>query len=313
MPIQALDIKEIKTDGFERIVHGYHEESNFSAYIAIHTLKNGPAFGGIRYWDYKDNKRPYYDVQKLAEAMTEKCMVAGINLSGGKAVIQKSYHKEIGACSVEEKRIFPYLGELINYLNGDYYGGLDVGFNYDMLQTLRNYTDYTTTYSDPDIGSSCTAYSVYNAMRGAVKYILQKDSLEGLSVAVKGVGKVGFQLVNYLAEDGVKLYVADNNEQQIELLKPIMANYPFMINVVSTDEIHKMNVDVYSPCALGNDIKIKRIPDLNCKIICGAANNQLDIVDPENAKKQLLEKKITYVPDTIANVGGVFRLSLIHI
>jgi len=307
MPIQALDIKEIKTDGFERIVHGYHEESNFSAYIAIHTLKNGPAFGGIRYWDYKDNERPYYDVQKLAEAMTEKCMVAGIKLSGGKAVIQKSYYKDIGSCSAEEKRIFPYLGELINYLKGDYYGGLDVGFNYDMLQKLRNYTDYTTTYSDPDIGSSCTAYSVYNAMCGAVKYILQKDSLEGLSVAVKGVGKVGFQLVNYLAEDGVKIYVADNSEQQIELLKPLMAKYPFMINVVGTDQIHKIKVDVYSPCALGNDIKIKRIPDLNCKIICGAANNQLDIVDPENAKKQLLEKKITYVPDTIANVGGVFR------
>ena len=307
MPIQPMDIKEIKTQGFERVVHGYHEESNFSAYIAIHTLKNGPAFGGIRYWDYKDNERPYYDVQKLAEAMTEKCIVAGINLSGGKAVIQKSYHKEIGACSVEEKRIFPYLGELINYLNGDYYGGLDVGFNYDMLQTLRNYTDYTTTYSDPDIGSSCTAYSVYNAMRGAVKYVLDKDSLEGLSVAVKGIGKVGFQLVNYLAEDGVKLYVADNDKQQIELLKPLMANYPFMINIVGTDEIHKMNVDVYSPCALGNDIRISRISDMNCKIICGAANNQLDIVDTDIAKKQLLDQKITYVPDTLANVGGVFR------
>lgn len=302
-----MDIKEIKTHGFERVVHGYHEESNFSAYIAIHTLKNGPAFGGIRYWDYKDNERPYYDVQKLAEAMTEKCIVAGINLSGGKAVIQKSYHKEIGACSVEEKRIFPYLGELINYLKGDYYGGLDVGFNYDMLETLRNYTDYTTTYSDPDIGSSCTAYSVYNAMRGAVKYILGKDSLEGLSVAVKGIGKVGFQLVNYLAEDGVKLYVADNNKQQIELLKPLMANYPFMINVVGTDEIHKMNVDVYSPCALGNDIRISRISDMNCKIICGAANNQLDIADTNIAKQQLLDQKIAYVPDTLANVGGVFR------
>tara|TARA_B100000963_G_C22625963_1_gene672391 strand:- start:477 stop:1628 length:1152 start_codon:yes stop_codon:yes gene_type:complete len=307
MPIQPMDIKEIKTHGFERVVHGYHEESNFSAYIAIHTLKNGPAFGGIRYWDYKDNERPYYDVQKLAEAMTEKCIVAGINLSGGKAVIQKSYHKEIGACSVEEKRIFPYLGELINYLKGDYYGGLDVGFNYDMLETLRNYTDYTTTYSDPDIGSSCTAYSVYNAMRGAVKYILGKDSLEGLSVAVKGIGKVGFQLVNYLAEDGVKLYVADNNKQQIELLKPLMANYPFMINVVGTDEIHKMNVDVYSPCALGNDIRISRISDMNCKIICGAANNQLDIADTNIAKQQLLDQKIAYVPDTLANVGGVFR------
>ena len=152
-------------------------------------FKNGPAFGGIRYWDYKDNERPYYDVQKLAEAMTEKCMVAGIKLSGGKAVIQKSYYKDIGACSLEEKRIFPYLGELINYLKGDYYGGLDVGFNYNMLQTLRRYTDYTTTYSDPDIGSPCTAYSVYNAMRGAVKYTLGKDP-EGLSVAVKGIGKV---------------------------------------------------------------------------------------------------------------------------
>ena len=307
MPIQPMDIKEIKTKGFERVVHGYHEPSNLSMYIAIHTLKNGPAFGGIRYWDYKDNERPYYDVQKLAEAMTEKCMVAGIKLSGGKAVIQKSYYKDIGACSSEEKRIFPYLGELINYLKGDYYGGLDVGFNYDMLQTLRRYTDYTTTYSDPDIGSSCTAYSVYNAMRGAVKYTLGKDSLEGLSVAVKGIGKVGFQLVNYLIEDGVKLYVADNDQQKIELLKPIMAKYPFKIDVISTDEIHKQEVDVYSPCALGNDIKISKISDMSCKIICGAANNQLDIIDTAIAKQQLLDKKITYVPDTIANVGGVFR------
>ena len=93
-------------------------------------------------------------MQKLAEAMTEKCIVAGIKLSGGKATVQKSYYKEIGACGVEEKRIAPYLGQLINYLNGDYYAGLDVGFNHAMLQRLRNYTEYTTTYPDPDIGSS---------------------------------------------------------------------------------------------------------------------------------------------------------------
>tara|TARA_B100001094_G_scaffold331028_1_gene398009 strand:+ start:2769 stop:3920 length:1152 start_codon:yes stop_codon:yes gene_type:complete len=307
MPIQSMEIKEIKTQGFERVVHGYHEASNFSAYIAIHTLKNGPAFGGIRYWNYKDNHRPYLDVQKLAEAMTEKCMVAGIKLSGGKSVVQQSYHREIGQCGVEEKRIFPYLGELINHLNGDYYGGLDVGFDYKMLQRLRNYTEYTTTYSDPDIGGSCTAYSVYNAMCGAVKYVFDKDSLEGLSVAIKGLGKVGYQLVNYLVEDGVKLYVADSNTAQIDLLKPIMAKYPFTINVVSTDDIHKQEVDVYSPCALGNDIKLSKIPDMKCKIICGAANNQLDIVDTGLAKKQLLDSKITYVPDTLANVGGVFR------
>lgn len=307
MPIQKMDIKEIKTQGFERVVHGFHEPSNLSMYIAIHTLKNGPAFGGIRYWDYKDNERPLLDVKKLAEAMTEKCMVAGIKLSGGKTTIQKSYHRDIGACGVEEKRIYPYLGELINYLKGDYYGGLDAGFNFDMLEKLRRYTEYTTTYSHPDIGGACTAYGVYNAMRGAVKYVFQKESFNGLTIAVKGVGKVGFQLINYLLEDGAKVIVADTDPTKLANLKEYHEKYPFMINEVSTDDIHKQEVDIYSPCALGNDIRISRILDLKCKIICGAANNQLDIVDHVIAKQQLLDKKITYVPDTLANVGGVFR------
>lgn len=307
MPIQPMDIKEIKTQGFERVVHGYHEESNFSAYIAIHTLKNGPAFGGIRYFDYKDNERPYLDVQKLAEAMTEKCMVAGIKLSGGKTSIQKSYHKDIGAFQVEEKRIYPYLGELINYLNGDYYGGLDVGFNFDMLQQLRRYTDFTTTYSDPDIGSSCTAFGVYNAMKAGVKFKLGKDSLEGLKIAIKGIGKVGYQLANYILEDGASIIVADKSEDKIQYINELQKQYPFKIEIVNHNEIHKKEVDVYSPCAMGNDIRISRISDMNCKVICGAANNQLDIVDSAIAKQQLLDHKILYVPDTIANAGGVFR------
>ena len=307
MPIHPMDIKEIKTQGFERVVHGYHEESNFSAYIAIHTLKNGPAFGGIRYFDYKDNERPYLDVQKLAEAMTEKCMVAGIKLSGGKTAIQKSYHKDIGAFQVEEKRIYPYLGELINYLNGDYYGGLDVGFNFDMLQQLRRYTDFTTTYSDPDIGSSCTAFGVYNAMKAGVKFKLGKDSLEGLKIAIKGIGKVGYQLANYILEDGASIIVADKSEDKIQYINELQKQYPFKIEIVNHNEIHKKEVDVYSPCAMGNDIRISRISDMNCKVICGAANNQLDIVDSAIAKQQLLDHKILYVPDTIANAGGVFR------
>lgn len=307
MPIQAMEIKEIKTEGFERVVHGYHEESNFSAYIAIHTLNNGPAFGGIRYFDYKDNRRPYLDVQKLAEAMTEKCMVAGIKLSGGKTVVQKSYHKDIGAFGVDEKRVYPYLGELINYLNGDYYGGLDVGFNFDMLQQLRRYTDFTTTYSDPDIGSSCTAFGVYNAMKAGVKYKLDKDSLDGLKIAIKGIGKVGYQLANYVLEDGATLIVADKDSAKIEYIKQLQEKFPFKIELADHNEIHKKEVDVYSPCAMGNDIRITRISDMKCKIICGAANNQLDIIDSTIAKRQLIDHKILYVPDTIANAGGVFR------
>ena len=89
-----MDIKEIKTEGYERVIRGCDEKSNFNSFIAIHTLKNGPAFGGIRYFNYRDNVRACLDVKKLAEAMTEKCAVAGIDLSGGKTAIQKNFYKD---------------------------------------------------------------------------------------------------------------------------------------------------------------------------------------------------------------------------
>ena len=179
-----MDIKEIKTKGYERVVRGCDEKSNFNAFIAIHTLKNGPAFGGIRYFNYRNNERACLDVKKLAEAMTEKCVVAGINMSGGKTAIQKSFYKNSKAFKVDQKNFYPCLGELINYLNGDYYGGLDVGFDYTMLQKLTAYTDFTTRYSNPDIGSLCTALGVYNAIKAGVKFKFKKDSVKGLKIAI---------------------------------------------------------------------------------------------------------------------------------
>lgn len=302
-----MDIKEIKTKGYERVVRGCHEKSNFNAFIAIHTLKNGPAFGGIRYFNYRNNERACLDVKKLAEAMTEKCMVAGIDLSGGKTAIQKTFYKNNKAFKVEQKNFYPCLGELINYLNGDYYGGLDVGFDYTMLQKLTNYTDFTTKYSNPDIGSLCTALGVYNAIKAAVKSKLKKDSVKDLKIAVKGVGKVGYQLINYLLEDGAKLIIADKNLDKIKFPDKLQISSSHEIKKIRHDEIHKEEVDIYSPCALGNDIRLSRIKELKCKIICGAANNQLDITDPEEANRQLVANDILYIPDTLANAGGVFR------
>ena len=97
-----------------------------------------------------------------------------------------------------QNNFYQCLGELINYLKGDYYGGLDVGFDYSMLQKLRKYTDFTTQYSNPDIGSLCTAFGVYNALRAGVKFKLNKDSVKGLKISIKGIGKVGYQLAYYL-------------------------------------------------------------------------------------------------------------------
>ena len=302
-----LKIEEIKRADFERVIHATQEESNFSCYIAIHTLKNGPAFGGIRFWKYKDSQTPYKDVLNLSRAMTTKCAIAGIQLSGGKTVIEGIVHKETGNLGVEPKRILGWLGEAINYLKGDYYAGLDVGFDFDMLTKLRLYTEYTATYSDPNVGSSCTAYSVYNSMKAAVEYKLGKQSLEGVKVGIKGLGKVGFQLANYLCDDGAKLYFSEVDQNKFNQFKNESLPPRWVYKVVPTYNLHKEDLDVYSPCALGNDIKLHMVEEMNCKIICGAANNQIDLAEPDRTIEVLTKKDILYIPDNLANVGGVFR------
>ena len=305
--IQQLKIDELKRGDFERVIHATHEDTNFSCYIAIHTLRNGPAFGGIRFYNYREDATPIKDVTNLAKAMTTKCAIAGIKLSGGKTVIQKVIHKPIGDFGVEPKRIMAWLGETINYFKGDYYAGLDVGFDYAMLQHLRQYTDYTATYSDPNVGSSCTAYSVYNAMKAAVEYKLGKKSLKGIKVGIKGLGKVGFQLANYLCDDGAILYFSEIDPEKLNQFKNETLPPRWIFKVVPTYNLHKEELDIYSPCALGNDIKLHMIENMNCKIICGAANNQIDLNDPERTLEELSKKDILYIPDNLANVGGVFR------
>lgn len=299
-----LKIEEIQRNDFERVIHATNSDDNFSCYIAVHSTKVGPAFGGVRFWKYRDPKTPIRDVLNLSKAMTEKCAVAGIQLGGGKAVIEGVLHRETGNLGVEPKRIIGWLGEAINYLKGDYYAGLDVGFDHSMLLKLRNFTDYTATYSDPDVGSSCTAYGVYHAMKAAAEHKFGSDSLEGLKIGIKGLGKVGFQLANYLNEEKAELIFSEIDPLKIKQFKDFSK---WKFKVVPTYNLHKEELDIYSPCALGNDIKLSMVKDMNCKIICGAANNQIDLVDPDRTVEELTKKNILYIPDSLANVGGVFR------
>jgi leucine dehydrogenase len=299
-----LKIEEIQRAGFERIIHATQSDDNFSCYISIHSTLAGPAFGGVRFWKYNDAVTPLKDVANLSRAMTEKCAVAGIKLGGGKTVIEGVLHRETGNLGVEPKRIIGWLGEAINYLKGDYYAGLDVGFDYSMLQQLRNFTDYTATYSDPNVGSSCTAFGVYHAMKAAVEHKLGKESLKGVKIGIKGLGKVGFQLANYLCDDGAELYFSEVDQNKFQLFSDFTR---WKYKIVPTYNLHKEKLDVYSPCALGNDIKLHMVKEMNCKIICGAANNQIDNIALDETVNELDKKNILYIPDSLANVGGVFR------
>jgi leucine dehydrogenase len=122
------------------------------------------------------------------------------------------------------------------------------------------------------------------------------------SFAVQGLGHVGMEYVKLLRERGAKVFVTDINKGHVE-----RAVSEHGAEAVGTEEIYDVDADVYSPCALGGTVNEKTLPRLKCKIICGAANNQLasDEIGDEVEKRGIL-----YAPDYAVKAGGVMNVSL---
>jgi leucine dehydrogenase len=114
---------------------------------------------------------------------------------------------------------------------------------------------------------------------------------------VQGAGAVGKELVRYLVETGATVTIADIDQEKTSLLAA-----QYAVNVVEPEEIHRLDVDVYSPCAMGAVLNDQTIPELRCKIVCGSANNQLA---EERHGDLLAPRAILYAPDYIVSAGGV--------
>lgn len=266
--------------------------TGLKAIIAIHNTKLGPALGGCRFIHYANVNEAIYDCMRLARGMTYKSALMNLPLGGGKSVIiepQGSYDRE------------SYLrgfGQFIQELNGRYITALDSGTNLEDMDIISKYTPYVASLSKYDGDPSpYTAKGVLNGIKAAVKFKLGKDNLEGMHIAVQGLGHVGLELSKYLYELGVKLTVADINKNKVEL-----ARQDLNANIVGIDEIHKIECDVFSPCALGGVINDISIDQLRTNIIAGAANNQL----AHTYHGQMLhDKGILYAVDYVINAGGV--------
>ncbi|MBL8461986.1 MAG: amino acid dehydrogenase, partial [Thauera sp.] len=155
-------------------------------------------------------------------------------------------------------------------------------------------SDEGTRSGDP---SPATAYGTFVGIQTAVKERLGRDSLEGLRVAVQGVGNVGFDLARQLGEAGVKLWVTDIHREPL-----VQAGKELGATVVAPEEIFGLDVDVFAPCALGAILNDSTIPQLKAKIVAGAANNQL--AEPRHGL-ELMKRGILYAPDYVINAGGI--------
>ncbi len=266
--------------------------TGMKAIIAIHSTKLGPALGGCRFIEYSDTNLAFLDVMRLARGMSYKSAIAGLPLGGGKAVVIKPSHP------FDREAYFHAFGEFVDSLGGQYITALDSGAQLSDMDIIGQHTAYVASLSRDDGDPSiATAVGILRGIEAAVAFQKNRSDLEGMTVAIQGLGHVGCLLARSLHERGAKLIVTDCNEQLRQ-----QAAAEFNAKTVAPEDIHKVPCDVYAPCALGAIINDRTINELQTSIIAGCANNQL--AHPYHG--QLLhDKGILYAPDYVINSGGV--------
>jgi leucine dehydrogenase len=283
-------------DNHEQVTFFSDEESGLKAIIAIHSTKLGPAVGGCRMWDYASDQDALIDVLRLSRGMTYKNAMAGLKMGGGKSVI-------IGdAKKIKSEALFKAFGRMLNHLGGRYISAEDVNINTHDIAIANTVTPYVTgTEGKSGNPSPFTALGTFLGIKAAVKHKFGTDDLTGISVAVQGLGSVGYGVCERLHAAGAKLIVADLNEDMLS-----KAANELNAQVVGLNDIYDQSVDVYAPCALGATINDQTIDRIKAKIVAGCANNQL--AEPRHGK-ELLDRGILYAPDYVINAGGIINVS----
>lgn len=294
----CLTVEEILAEGYEKIYKIEDSSVGLKAIICLHNLALGPALGGTRIYPYPDFEAALTDVKRLARGMTYKSAVAGCSLGGGKSVIMADPAVE------KTPELLKSFGRAIELLEGLYIAAEDVGCCTDDVGTMAKATKYVVGLAhDKSSGnpSYFTAWGVYRGIQAVLKKMYGSESVKGREIAVQGLGSVGSILTDLLFWNGAKLIVSD---REVDKAKAIAKKYG--ATYVPASEILFVSCDVLSPCALGAVLTETSIPQLRCKAIAGAANNQL-LKDSDG--DLLVQRGILYAPDFVINAGGLLNVA----
>ncbi len=291
--------EHINGDGFEQIVFFSDDRSSLRAIVAVHSTALGPALGGTRFWPYPNEEAALVDVLRLARGMTLKAAAAGLDLGGGKAVIIGDPKR------LKSEELLRAYGRFISTLGGRYITAEDVGTSLADMDIVRRETRWVTgcshTYGGSGDPSPVTAYGVLQGMKACALEAFGAAELKGLRVGVQGVGKVGYALCGYLAEEGAEVIVTDVDAGNLA-----RAVSDFGVETIPLDRIYALDVDIFAPCAMGAVINDHTLSELNCRIVAGSANNVL--ARDEHGEK-LKDLGIVYAPDFVVNAGGIINIS----
>jgi leucine dehydrogenase len=287
-------------DGHERVVFGHDEPTGLRSIIAIHSTVLGPSAGGCRMWPYASTSEAITDVLRLSRGMSYKNAMAGLPFGGGKAVIIGDSRKAKSA------ELFQAFGRFVGSLGGRYITAEDVGTTTADMEQVARATQFVSGLGrkageaggDP---APKTALGVFLGLKAAVKFRFGRSELQGLSVAIQGVGGVGYHLCRLLAAEGVKLRVAD-----VQPAATQRASDEFNAVTVPVESVLAEEVDVLAPCAMGAILNAESIPHIRARVVAGAANNQLA---EERDGTALQAAGVLYAPDYVVNAGGIISVA----
>jgi leucine dehydrogenase len=297
-----LTFEKLYSMGHEEVIFFSEPSCGLKAIIAIHDTTLGPALGGTRMWPYASEEEAIEDVLRLSKGMTYKAAVSGLNLGGGKAVIIGDPKED------KSEALFRAYGRYIESLNGRYITAEDVNISVDDIDDVYTETNYVCGIAKASGGSGnpapYTALGVFRGMEAsATKVWGSRESIKDKVVGIQGVGSVGIELASLIHDAGGKLIFTDISEDNISRMRERFPHAEY----IAPQDFYGANMDIYAPCALGATVNDETIPQLKCKIVNGAANNQLK---EDRHGQALKDAGILYSPDYLINAGGLMNVSI---
>jgi leucine dehydrogenase len=294
-----MQITEIPTPGYEKVVRCRDAQSGLHALISVHDTTLGPALGGMRMLPYATEEEALEDVNRLSRGMTYKSAVARTGLGGGKSVVIGDPKR------LKTEALFLAMGRFIEALGGKYITAEDMNIGIADLEIVRRETRYVTGLSR-ESGSSgnpspYTARGCLVGIQTVARELNGSPELRGLKVAIQGIGAVGGRLGELLLQAGADVRVTDIDADRVTAFCKRTG-----AKSIDESEFYRAEVDILSPCARGKILNDHSIPLLRCRAVAGAANNQLD--RPDHADR-LSERGILYSPDYVINGGGIINVA----
>ena len=290
-------IERMNDDGHEQVAIFSDPGTGLKAIIAIHDTTLGPACGGTRMWPYESEAEAVTDALRLSQAMTYKSAAAGLHFGGGKGVIIGDPRQD------KSEALMRAYGRFVDTLGGRYLTTTDVGTTGRDLEYIKQETGHVTGLS-VNLGGSgdtsiMTGLGLYMGMRACAEEVWGQEGLRGKTVAVQGFGKVASRLCQHLMEEDTRIIVTDVFDDALDRARD------WGLEVTAPDSILSADCDIFSPCALGGVLNPQTIPQLQCRVVAGGANNQL-LSDGDG--EELHRRGILYAPDYIVNAGGIINV-----